>query len=186
MDKRQAAEREVEQREVRFRVIEEFLKLRGRNEPNFASWAAILDQNFSLTLPATELSDVAGGEMERVGSSSIKLEKVYSGVADVMKESASFASFLQSLGNAETIECNMIGFVYKCDRSDFFMDDNHAVLDWGAGTTGLTLRVRCVNILSRSLVLQEWALTSSHSTRVVDPTNFSLHSKLFSGCAIGA
>jgi hypothetical protein len=42
LEKRHTAQRELEQREVRFRVIEEFLKLRGRNEPNFARWAAIL------------------------------------------------------------------------------------------------------------------------------------------------
>lgn len=51
LEKRHASQRELEQREVRFRVLEEFLKLRGRNEANAARWAAILEDKFTLTMP---------------------------------------------------------------------------------------------------------------------------------------
>ena len=141
LEKKQVAQREVEQREVRFRVIEEFLKLRGGNESNYASWAAILDANFALTRPATEFRDPLQGESVPDPTASVKLEKTFTGVADVMAESNDFAAFLQTLGSsAEASEYNSVGFAYSCDRENFFMDDNNAVLDWSANSMGLTMR----------------------------------------------
>lgn len=143
LDKRQAAQREVEQREVRFRVIEEFLKLRGRNETNYASWAAILDSNFSLTLPATDFRAMVDGgtAAEANCGPCMKLEKIFSGVHEAMNEANSFTLFLQSLGGkSEASQCAPVAFVYNCDRNNFFMDDSHAVLDWGAATVGVTKR----------------------------------------------
>lgn len=146
LEKTRASQREVEQREVRFRVIEEFLKLRGANESNYASWAAILDANFSLTRPATEFRDLVQGDSVPDPTASIALEKTFTGVPDVMAESNEFASFLQTLGSsAEASEYNSVGFVYSCDRDRFFMDDNHAVLDWGANSMGLTMRYALFN-----------------------------------------
>jgi hypothetical protein len=136
--KKQSAQREVEQREVRFRVIEEFLKLRARNDTNYASWEAILHATFSLTMPfdAFNQSTVANG----VGTI---LEYTFSGVPDAMKESSSFASFLHSIrANPNGDHFNaMVNIDYSCDRKNFFMDDNRAVLDWNAKTDGLVARV---------------------------------------------
>ena len=154
LEKRQVAQREVEQREVRFRVIEEYLKLRSRNESNYASWAAILDANFKLTLPATEFLE--DGESAGVPdpTAGVKLEKTFTGVPAVMAESNKFASFLQTLGSASKIsECNSVGFVYTGDRSDFFMDDNQAVLEWTANTVGLTMRVSACSPWKSCLVI---------------------------------
>lgn len=140
LEKRQSAQREVEQREVRFRVIEEFLKLRARNETNYASWAAILDSNFSLTLPATNFCAMVNGGhvVDAIEGPGAELEMVFSGVHEAMNESNSFALFLQSLGSeSDPSQYAPVGFVYNCDRSNFFMDDSHAVLDWTAGTAGI-------------------------------------------------
>merc|ERR1712232_135595 len=54
MEQRRVAQRELEQREVRFRVAEEFMKLRGDNQRNTSRWAAILENNFTLSLPVTK------------------------------------------------------------------------------------------------------------------------------------
>jgi len=54
VEQRRVAQRELEQREVRFRVAEEFMKLRGDNQRNTSRWAAILENNFTLSLPVTK------------------------------------------------------------------------------------------------------------------------------------
>lgn len=95
-DKRQAAQRELEQREVRFRVIEEFLKLRGRNETNFARWAAILEDGFSLALPLNDYCKVVQSAT-RTG-----FDQVVRGVSDVMADSSNFSEFLQTFGNGNS------------------------------------------------------------------------------------
>lgn len=164
LEKRQSAQREVEQREVRFRVIEEFLKLRARNETNYASWAAILDSNFSLTLPATNFGAIVNGG-HVVGANKgpgAKLEMVFSGVHEVMNESNSFALFLQSLGSEpEPGRFAPVGFVYNCDRNNFFMDDSHAVLDWNAGTVGITKGILQSEVTMRGSVRASFCAASN-------------------------
>jgi hypothetical protein len=131
LEKRHTVQREMEQREVRFRVIEEFLKLRGRNEVNFARWAAILEDSFSLSLPQTDFRSMVQSEnaQSRKG-----IEQVLTGVSETMSDANLLAGFVQSLtkrpGKAD------IGFAYNCDRKNFFMDNCHAVLDWTASTDG--------------------------------------------------
>jgi len=126
LEKRQSAQRELEQREVRFRVIEEFLKLRGRNETNFARWAAILEDGFSLTLPLTDFNKMVGGEVAP-GS-----EHTLNGVSDVMADANVFSSFLQTLGSGQgAVTCQ-----FQSDRKNFFMDGCQAVLEWTATSVG--------------------------------------------------
>jgi hypothetical protein len=137
LEKRHSSQRELEQREVRFRVIEEFLKLRGRNEVNFARWAAILEENFSLTLPMTDFR-----EMTRTGND---YAQVLSGVSEAMADSNLVAAFLQSLGKSQ--DKTGISFVYNCDRKNFFMDSCMAVLDWKASTHGAVQQVRFQNLI---------------------------------------
>ncbi len=124
LEKRQTAQRELEQREVRFRVLEEFLKLRGRNEANFARWAAILEDKFTFTVP------VVNGQMIA--------ESVLSGVSEVMAESSAFASLIQTLGN---VKGSCISFHFVCDRKNFFMDDCNGFLEWTASTSGAVAAV---------------------------------------------
>lgn len=133
LEKRHTAQRELEQREVRFRVIEEFLKLRGRNEVNFARWAAILEENFILSLPHTDYR-------ETIMSDRRQFDQVISGVSQVMADSTYFSSFLQTLSKVPAGGVP-ISFSYNCDRKNFFMDNCTAVMDWTACSSGATSKV---------------------------------------------
>jgi hypothetical protein len=139
LEQRQSAQRELEQREVRFRVIEEFLKLRGRNETNFARWAAILEDGFTFNVPTTDYRKLAQGE------AATDFEQVFNGVSDVMSDASVFSSFLQTLGSGEgVVTCQ-----YNCDRKNFFMDGCQAVLEWTATSVGAVNKVRyCVRTYS--------------------------------------
>jgi len=128
LEKRHTSQRELEQREVRFRVLEEFLKLRGRNEANPARWAAILEDKFDLTLPVTCFRDMVHSNCQ---DSNKSYEQVLTGVTEVMKDSTLCSTFLQGLiGKSTTSE--IITLTYNCDRNDFFMDSCTAMLDWTA------------------------------------------------------
>ena len=128
VEKRQAAQRELEQREVRFRVIEEFLKLRGRNEGNFARWAAILEDGFVLTVPSAPMlyKNTPGGE-------ATLFEQQLSTVQLVMAESTVFSGFLQTVRSNEN---TLVTVQFDCDRKNFFMDSCNAVLEWTATAVG--------------------------------------------------
>lgn len=133
LEKRHTAQRELEQREVRFRVIEEFLKLRGRNEPNFARWAAILEDSFSFTFPITTFRKMVHLQN---GSPRREVEQVLTGVSEAMTDSSYIASFLQTLGKDSNAARTPISFSYSCDRKHFFMDNCNAVLEWTATSSG--------------------------------------------------
>mmetsp|Transcript_5220 Transcript_5220/g.12487 ORF Transcript_5220/g.12487 Transcript_5220/m.12487 type:complete len:641 (+) Transcript_5220:203-2125(+) len=131
LEKRHTVQREMEQREVRFRVIEEFLKLRARNERNFARWAAILEDRFTFTLPLTDFRTMVHPES---GQAHNGFEQVLSGVTEAMEDSSHLAAFIQSLSKHD--ETDAIAFAYSCDRKKFLMDNCHAVLEWTASTHG--------------------------------------------------
>lgn len=133
VERRHASQRELEQREVRFRVLEEFLKLRGRNEPNPARWSAILEDKFHLTLPITDFRDMVHRNREDYNKSH---EQVVTGVPDLMEDSSLCSVFLQKLLGKGATE--IVTLSYNCDRNDFFMDNCKATLDWTA-TTGQRL-----------------------------------------------
>jgi hypothetical protein len=135
LEKRHASQRELEQREVRFRVLEEFLKLRGRNEANPARWAAILEDTFHLTLPVTKFRDMVRSNGEDNNNKSH--EQVLTGVTEVMNDSNLCSTFLQSL-NGKGLTSEIIALTYNSDRNDFFMDNCVAMLDWSATTSGST------------------------------------------------
>lgn len=127
LEKRHAAQREMEQREVRFRVMEEFLKLRGRNEPNFARWIAILEDEFELTLPLTPYRKTVNDE---TGD-----QHVLQGAGDVMADAACVSAFLQTLGNAPG-QNGSVTLLHSCERKKFFMDGCTAVMQWTATSQG--------------------------------------------------
>jgi len=134
LEKSHASQRELEQREVRFRVLEEFLKLRGRNEPNCARWAAILDNKFALTLPVANYREMVHSNDANHPNANALHEQVLTGVAEVMNDSNLCAAFLQSLGRPGNTES--ITLDYDCERNNFFMDNCVAVLDLTATTHG--------------------------------------------------
>jgi hypothetical protein len=133
-EKRQAAQREMEQREVRFRVMEEFLKLRGRNEANASRWSAILEDSFTFTIPITPFRKMVITER---GSST---EQVLEGVGESMADSALFSSLLQGLGSLDSSDA--ITFQYHVDRKNFFLDGCTGLLDWEGSTNGAVKKVR--------------------------------------------
>mmetsp|Transcript_16398 Transcript_16398/g.24281 ORF Transcript_16398/g.24281 Transcript_16398/m.24281 type:complete len:704 (-) Transcript_16398:402-2513(-) len=139
VEKRHSAQREVEQREVRFRVMEEFLKLRGRNESNFARWSAILENGFSLTLPLTnyrKMAETASSKKRVSGKRAI--EQTLAGTSEIMADSACFSAFLQTLGDEDVVATSsaVTTFLYHCDRKNFFMDGCNSVLSFTANSVG--------------------------------------------------
>ncbi len=146
LDKKQSTQREMEQREVRFRVMEEFLKLRGRNEASVTRWAAILEEGFSLTLPMTDFRKMVQEDNHHNhnrdnNNNAVCLEQCLQGVGEVMADSVHVAAFLRSLrGDAE--DHGTVTLAYHCERKDFFMDGCNTVLDWTATTVAARLLVR--------------------------------------------
>lgn len=134
LEKRHASQREMEQREVRFRVLEEFLKLRGRNETNVARWAAILDENFTLNMPVTKFRAMVHSNDSNHRNANAVHEQILTGLVEVMDDSTLCSSFLQSLGKRGNNE--IITLAFNCERHNFFMDNCTAMLDWTATTHG--------------------------------------------------
>jgi len=145
-ERRHAAQRDLEQREVRFRVMEEFLRLRESNESNVSKWIAILEDNFVLKQPLTHYRGMVkkGVESVKAPMSLANNEQELHGAADAMADAACLSEMLKSLsvlGDNELID-NKISMSYECDRNLFFMDGCNAVLDWTATFE------RCVNGVS--------------------------------------
>ena len=136
LEKRHSTQRELEQREVRFRVVEEFLKLRGRNEANFARWAAILEESFRFVLPVTAFREMVPSKVKAAKGSH---QQILTGVSEAVADSGLFSTFLKSL--SKTSGTDPIFFQYQCDRKNFFMDNCTAVLDWTASSEGAIRRV---------------------------------------------
>jgi hypothetical protein len=135
LDKRHAAQRELEQREVRFRVMEEFLKLRGRSETSLTRWVAILEDNFILTLPETDYRRTVHGRNDATG------KQILRGAAEVMTDATYVASLLSALMQESSAK-ESISLLHHCERKNFFMDGSIAVLDWTASVSGAYSQVR--------------------------------------------
>lgn len=147
-ERRQSLQRESEQREVRFRVMEEFLKLRGRNETNSSRWAAILEDSFIFTVPSVEF---------RNGQPSI-VEKAATGVADVMKDSAKFNSLItQAKGG---MDCS-VSFQYVCDRKDFFMDGSCAMMEWNGFTINAVGKIKDEGLALKGMIRAQFSPASN-------------------------
>ncbi|KAG7370842.1 hypothetical protein IV203_019412 [Nitzschia inconspicua] len=158
LEKRHTSHRELEQREVRFRVTEEFLKLRGRNEANHARWAAILEDNFTLTLPLTDFRN-----MVHSGESEQKFEQVLTGVSEVMSDSNLCSAFLQGLGKGH----NGISLAYNCDRKNFFMDNCIAMLEFTASSHGATQQGAVSELVVKGNVRAKFSPASNKLISVV-------------------
>jgi hypothetical protein len=118
---KQEEDRDEEQREVRYRVVQQFLQLRGHNQVDPAHWRAILDDSFTMTLPCTSFREMVGTEIED--------KRMLRGVEQCTEDAANLSTFLQTLGENVRLQ-------YKCDRRVFMMDGNAAALDWEATTVG--------------------------------------------------
>ncbi|KAL9181466.1 hypothetical protein ACHAXT_010271 [Thalassiosira profunda] len=160
-ERRRDAQREREQREVRFRVVEEFLKLRGRNEADAARWVAILEEGFALTLPAT------GFRQTVAGAKASALEQTLRGAAAVMEDAGHLAAYLQTIGPADsTSGAARVQVVYRCDRQKFFMDGNVAFLDFAAATHGAVAKGAATEAAFRGTVRASFSPASNKLTSV--------------------
>lgn len=147
VEKRHEKQRDLEVREVRYRVMEEFLKLRARGaEQNLlVRWIAILEDGFTLTLPKTEYRAMVSSSIQQHPSLSRRVSTdsagYVSGETDSSKQvlrdanqcfedAAKFASFITSvfMGNA-------VQMSYHCERTHFMMDGVKAILDWTLNVT---------------------------------------------------
>jgi hypothetical protein len=162
LEKRHSAQRELEQREVRFRVVEEFLKLRGRNEANFARWAAILEDNFTLTLPVTDFRETI---QTKTLAAKNDYQQILTGVSEAMADASLLSSFLKSLG--KSAEGGAIYIQYQCDRKNFFMDNCNAVLDWTAYSQGAVAHVSTPPVSTNAKYILSNLSFSGCSKRIV-------------------
>jgi hypothetical protein len=119
--------------------MEEFLKLRGRNEPNSARWVAILEDSFKLTLPVTSFRETVNEKND----DSTELEQELYGAEEVMADAAHVSALLQSLGSTDS-SSTPVTLEYDCDRKNFFMDGATAVLQWNASSDGAIGKVSLV------------------------------------------
>lgn len=125
-------ERDLEVRNVRYQVMEEFLKLRASgSDTNFAKllarWALILDDGFTLTLPKIEYRTVVENDA---------LGQVLRGAAECLEDASKIASFVNALFSSNNpLSKNLVTTCYLYDRKNLVMDRDIAVLEW----TGITL-----------------------------------------------
>lgn len=144
LERRHEKQRDLEVREVRYRVMEEFLKLRARgSEMNLlARWVAILEDGFTLTLPKTEYRAMAetrqGSADNGSGKDENEAKQVLGGATECLEDASKVASFINTLGNSNTSPSNIVTMSYLCDRKKFMMDGVNAVLDWTLITSGVT------------------------------------------------
>ena len=137
VERRHEAQRNREQREVRFRVMEEFLRLRGRNDPSSSRWCAILEDNFVLTLPRTPFRETV---VESASDYNLA-EQVLRGAAPAMEDSKCVSSFLETLAPAPAgSDAPSVTVTYRVDRKHFFMDGAVAFMDYAASSVGLVRR----------------------------------------------
>lgn len=135
VEKRHEKQRDLEVREVRYRVMEEFLKLRAKgSEQNLlARWIAILEDGFSLTLPKTpyrpSVANAANANAinaKRAAAAGASPQKqVLLNANQCFEDASKLASFISSafMGNA-------VQQTYHCERAQFMMDGVKAILNW--------------------------------------------------------
>mmetsp|Transcript_21072 Transcript_21072/g.32159 ORF Transcript_21072/g.32159 Transcript_21072/m.32159 type:complete len:698 (+) Transcript_21072:211-2304(+) len=159
LERKRAAQREAEQREVRFRVLEEFLKLRGANEASEAKWKAILEDGFKLILPATSYREMVHTttspgrnniarqvtsefDADKVTNCLSSNEQILCDVKEVMADAALVAGLLEVMGRGTSggDEVGKVHLSYKCDKSRFMMDGVEAVVSWTAQSVGAVNR----------------------------------------------
>ena len=148
LDRRHEAQRDLEVREVRFRVMEEFLKLRSQGDnPNLLTrWSAIMEDGFTLTIPRTDYRPIVAGQttmrravsIDATSTSILKsesLEQILRGPNQVMEDASNLASFVNTFGDS-TSNAGPVRFAYHCERKNFMMDGVNAILHWTASTAG--------------------------------------------------
>jgi hypothetical protein len=147
-DRRMEQQGIMEQRDVRLRVIEDFLNLRGRNEADPNRWGLILEDGFCLRLPRADIPGVVcssggAGDNKTIAPAASSCypyalgtnKKSLTGVISVMEDASMVSSLLQSLG------ASLLSVSYKCDIDSFMMDNANVVVNWTATSSGAVTKV---------------------------------------------
>jgi len=148
IETRQNSQRTVEEREVRFRVMEEFLRLKSMNEPNVSKWVAILEEGFALTVPMAKYRNIFCNSGDKLtaeytigyndGGQQIDMtssEQTLIGATQVMDDATLSTSFYRSAFNGDT----SVAVNYQCSKNQFSMDGCKAMLEWTATVIGTGL-----------------------------------------------
>lgn len=144
VEKRHEKQRDLEVREVRYRVMEEFLKLRARGSEHnlLARWIAILEDGFVLTLPKTDYRSIVQNDAP-ILSSTVSIDdtsasgaqtvpivdptvQVLHNASQCFDDASKLASFMTS----SVFMGSSVQMTYHCERSQFMMDGVRALLDW--------------------------------------------------------
>lgn len=153
LERKRTTQRELETREVRFRVLEEFFKLRAAAESNTAKWNAILESNFNLTLPVTSYRESVSkkkglvrhvsGDLDNIKKAcNAYTEQVLNGIDEIVQDATLEAAFYNSVGKplVDADDCGIVSYKFDCDKSLFFMDGCNAMAKWIIQTTGVVKR----------------------------------------------
>ena len=159
LEKRHEKQRDLEVREVRFRVMEEFLKLRARgSEANLlARWVAILEDGFTLSLPRTDYRPMVGPKIllpNHAGllrSATVSNHEACSGNASVqvlkgamecIDDALKLYLFVNSLGRIGSGRSqHLVHLNITCEKVNFMMDGVHTFLEWNLLTSGAIQKV---------------------------------------------
>jgi hypothetical protein len=131
----------TELRNVRFSVIQEFLKLRCNSERDWTRWGTILDKNFVLRLPVTQYRKM-NQPSNNTGTKMNQYYQEIKGIADVMND-------------AMTVSEMMLSFQVECEKSSFMMDGTSAMVCWTLRTAGSLSQV-CIPPSCAFLVTFVW------------------------------
>lgn len=134
LDRERDAKVKQEQREVRFRVLEEYLKLAGSGEDDLSRWMILLDDEFVHTQPKFAANQ-GNQTVEHSPDMVLKGAKAASeGSAEFLSGVASAADSLEASTSSSTPP---IGISYKICRDQFLMDGAMVFIDFSAVTVGL-------------------------------------------------
>lgn len=172
--KTRKAQVELEERDVRFSVMEEYLRLRGSNEQATGRWSAILEDDVTMRLPNLDWHDSNSSSSKRAsaqtGDAGLSSKTTVSGLRDIMKESNLFAQqWLQSGSNTKKLtpkKAPVGTMLFHCDRKSLLMEGTNVVLDWTATSSDPAKKV-CILVASacwNSLFYAKTSLVVKHSS----------------------
>ncbi len=117
LERRNDMQRDIETRDVRFKVMNEFLRLRSRgSDQNLLSrWVAILGDGFTCTLPQVDSNKAAD-----------PLTCVLHGPEECFRDACEFEAFLHDIFEGS----NTLAITYQCDRLSFMMDNIRTMMTW--------------------------------------------------------
>lgn len=128
------AQRQAQHRQVRWQVLQTFLGMRGRAGPTtsysqdeYAGWAALLEDEFTLSRPGSFQKDADGAYAEAA-------TVVLDGVVPAMSDPNEANRVIRECGRGIPAKSACIEFTYSCDQSTMLMDGCTCVINWSGST----------------------------------------------------